>query len=680
MLQKISLTYKIFLLGLVMCVPIALLTNLYVQQSKKDILFAEQELQGVAYARSAWPGLTTLASAQSTPVDIAKLKQADANYLKPILDQDAIAQIQASDTPQAIAGIRSLISKIGDTSNLILDPDLDSFYAMDLAIVRLPELAQAVYEVRIAAEPLISRKADLEAIAAFQVAKGRLKVALDSVIASREAAYNGSQDGSLKAAFAPDFNAFEQKTNSFLDVLSKAGLQSARNEDVSLTAQEIDSLTQEILFLADKAWQKSADQLERLLKARIDKFTSALTNNLSYAFIALVFAAIIGLIIGRSMLKAISDLVTRMDKLRDGDTQSPIPYTQVNTEIGTIAKALVVFCQSAAEQEALRQALNAQQEAAKAELEATVARVQAELIKLNDARHAEHISQAQATQKSLLLATAQELEDQVGKIVENLTVSAQQLTGAASHLEELASKTRTQASSAIAAAQLAQNNMEEVAPSAQKLAASIAEIAGQVAMSSSVAQQACETASSASEQMNGLNNAVDQISTIVAIIEEIAEQTNLLSLNATIEAARAGEAGKGFAVVASEVKNLASQTAKLTSQISSQVTDIQTATAQAVAGIEKVTHSVDKVGHIQTSIAAAVEEQSAATAEISRSVTNASENTRAISSGVAGVDGVAVEAQASASQVFSAAREIARRADSLSSVLQQFLHTLRQAA
>src|SRR6185503_11951280 len=129
----------------------------------------------------------------------------------------------------------------------------------------------------------------------------------------------------------------------------------------------------------------------------------------------------------------------------------------------------------------------------------------------------------------------------------------------------------------------------------------------------------------------GLSSAAETIGDVVKLINAIAGQTNLLALNATIEAARAGEAGRGFAVVAAEVKNLADQTGKATGEISSQVAAIQASSVDAVKAIQSINVTIAEINEIASSIASAVEEQSAATQEIARNVQNAAVGTKDIS-------------------------------------------------
>ncbi len=115
---------------------------------------------------------------------------------------------------------------------------------------------------------------------------------------------------------------------------------------------------------------------------------------------------------------------------------------------------------------------------------------------------------------------------------------------------------------------------------------------------------------------------------MISLIRGIADQTNLLALNATIESARAGEAGRGFAVVASEVKELATQTAKATEDISNRISEVQNSTGETVTSMGEIMRVITNMKQISSSIAGAVEQQGAATAEIAHNCQRAADGTQ----------------------------------------------------
>jgi methyl-accepting chemotaxis protein len=150
-------------------------------------------------------------------------------------------------------------------------------------------------------------------------------------------------------------------------------------------------------------------------------------------------------------------------------------------------------------------------------------------------------------------------------------------------------------------------------------------------------------------------------------------------LNATIEAARAGEAGRGFAVVASEVKALAEQTSKATAEITGHIGAVQSSTDQAANAILGIGKTINDINHIASTIAAAVEEQGAATEEIARNVDQASQGTTEVNRNITGVNSAAETSSASAGQVLSSATELAQQSEKLRTEMQKFLATVRAA-
>ncbi|MFV3073319.1 methyl-accepting chemotaxis protein [Niveispirillum fermenti] len=273
---------------------------------------------------------------------------------------------------------------------------------------------------------------------------------------------------------------------------------------------------------------------------------------------------------------------------------------------------------------------------------------------------------------------ADEFEKTVKSVADGLGNAARDVEDAASTLAQAAEGTNHECMAVAAAAEQASTNVQTVAAAAEQLSAAIRSITQQVDRSRDITNAAVGRARAANDRVATLSVAAVRIGEVVGLIQEIAAQTNLLALNATIEAARAGEAGKGFAVVASEVKNLAGQTARATEDIQTQVADIQAATQSAVDSINEITQVIADVNGTTVNIAAAVEQQGAATSEIARNVEEAAVGTRNVSERITIVTRAASETGASSSQLLGSAEHLARESGHLGGEMSSFLTALRR--
>ncbi|AGZ38918.1 methyl-accepting chemotaxis protein [Actinoplanes friuliensis] len=254
----------------------------------------------------------------------------------------------------------------------------------------------------------------------------------------------------------------------------------------------------------------------------------------------------------------------------------------------------------------------------------------------------------------------------------NLGNSTQQLTGVTARIGESAREAAAQAGLVAGAAGDVSGSVQSVAAGSDEMGASIREIAQNANDAAQVASSAVGVAQSTNETVAKLGTSSAEIGDVVKVITAIAEQTNLLALNATIEAARAGDAGKGFAVVASEVKDLAQETARATEDISRRVETIQTDTSSAVAAIGEISQIIQRINDYQVTIASAVEEQTATTAEMSRSISEAAGGSSTIAMNINGVAHSAEQTSSTLVEADAAVSQLNRVADELRIVAERF--------
>jgi methyl-accepting chemotaxis protein len=299
-------------------------------------------------------------------------------------------------------------------------------------------------------------------------------------------------------------------------------------------------------------------------------------------------------LIGRSITRPLAGLSGAMEKLAAGDTSVDIPATGDQDEIGAMARTVIVFRDNALEREQL-------------------AVTQQKAVRERERR------------TETIAATIVRFEDTVDEALGKVRGAAQRLETASIALNSAADAVSAESNSAEQRVGAASMNVASAASSAEELAHSIGEIATQAATSTDVASRAVTEAQRTVRTMSQLATAATRIGEVIGLIQAIAGQTNLLALNATIEAARAGDAGRGFAVVASEVKNLANQAKQATDKISSEIDSLNGISGEVVGALNAIKQEIQNVSEYVTATAAAVEEQSTVTSEMSSSMQRAAE-------------------------------------------------------
>jgi methyl-accepting chemotaxis protein len=280
---------------------------------------------------------------------------------------------------------------------------------------------------------------------------------------------------------------------------------------------------------------------------------------------------------------------------------------------------------------------------------------------------------AQESRRATVESAITAFRERMDTVLKSVSESADAMKETATALSTVSGQTSQRAENAVKASDEASQNVRTAAEAADEMSRSIGEIGSRLDQTNKVVRLAVTEAHATDNAIEALAAAAQKIGDVVKLIRDIAGQTNLLALNATIEAARAGEAGRGFAVVASEVKSLAVQTANATEEIAGQILAVQGSTTGAVEAIRRIAERMREIEHYTSSVAASVEEQSAATGQISDNVSNAAKGTAVAFTVLHEVAGAATETRGSAFTVLDASQAVESAVATLRGEIQRFL-------
>lgn len=562
-------------------------------------------------------------SLQFTKDGLGKRKREDANVENLVRKWDHLRRSWNTLTVEGltpeyeylIKTARTMITHLGDTSNLILDPDLDSFYLMDVSLVALPQTQQRIADLMVLYFNMVkdgTMKEDEKQALAVQIALFK-EADLDRVIASAETALNEDENffgrsDSLAKNLTPGVDKLRKTSEAFSKLLQefKKGSQGKPNESKALEAGS------EALEESFKFFETCATELDILLDIRMAKFRADRTYSLLLSAIALAISFLLVWYIGKGITGPIRASCGRLEQLAKGDLGTPVQLLgqgELGVMSGSLAKAVT----------GMQQAI--------------------QLISGNSRKLIQSATQQKEVSRSMVAN---------------------------------ASETSSQANAIAAGAEEVSANIKTVAAAGEEMGSTIREIARQAQQAAQVANEAVSIAERGNNAVLRLGENSSIIGNVVKVITSIAEQTNLLALNASIEAARAGEFGKGFAVVASEVKELAKETAKATEDIRAKIQGIQADTQEAVAANEKTRGIISKIHEIQNTIAGAVEEQAATTREITRNVADAASGSAEIARNITGLADAANSTSQGAAELDKAARDLDTMASDLELMVKKF--------
>lgn len=457
-------------------------------------------------------------------------------------------------------------------------PALQGAYRLMRDIARLDDLAA---NTRLTQDPAAIGQLEQDALRLAKAATAALQR-----IASRMRSDEGrSRIAAVRQDFAaltrgidgPD-SLFAVRRNELAALAAYAAEQQAAEAARAIYLKDLDQVS--------AAARKLGDDAERISDS------TAETAHWGLGITALggtVLGLLIGLVMAARITKPLLRLTATMRSLAAGE-RPEVPYQARHDEIGAMAASVQVFRENAVEMDRLR-------------IEQEAERTRSEMEK-----------------RQALINMAETIETSAGTALGEISRGTTSVAEATAELNTLADSTGVSAASAASASNEALGTVQAVASAAEELSISIREIGQQVARSTAMVGEAVSASTATRGAIDTLSDQVQQIGSVADMISEIASRTNLLALNATIEAARAGDAGKGFAVVASEVKQLAMQTAQSTQEIGRRIADVRDATGAAVQAMGRIEATIEEINTVATSIAAAIEQQGAATGEIARGV------------------------------------------------------------
>lgn len=564
--------------------------------------------------------------------------------------KDDYASAGKDDKAEAamIANLRGWIAHAGDTSNLILDPDLDSYYTMDVTLLALPQALDRLpsakaFVMDYARTPLQATVNDQTEIAVLarmiQEADHDRIVASLSTALSEDANFYGISP-SFEKTLKPLLEEYSAKNTALVKLLTRM----ARGE--LIPTAKIERHFAEADAAAYALFTAAINELDVLLNIRIASYEGDKLRILGQGIVTLLIACVIFYFVFRSISVPLSALRETMSHISHGQLDDPVPYTGRKDEIGEMAESIEKLRQNSLHEKALEK----EQQDERTRKEARSHKLQ----ELN------LLFSTQASQAISVIASAATQLYQACEALNQIVATADHLSGDIGRSSQITS-----------------SNVQTVASAAEEMSASIKEISTQLNNSMDITRSAVEEAQRADKSAQHMHEVSTSIGNVTSLIQEIANQINLLSLNATIESARAGEAGKGFAVVASEVKHLAGQTSKATEEIAGQITSVQGVSNEMNDVLRLVKSAVEKVDYFNSSIASAVEQQTAVTNEIVGNMHHATDSIQVINDNIQKISHNTSQASAAVAQVLTASKMLSQQAEILKQQVNDYIEDIQ---
>jgi methyl-accepting chemotaxis protein len=669
--RNLSLKLQLSIAGFMAFVPAVVIALMFHQQLQKDIAFSQKELDGLQHIRPVWDVLALLSISQigsETKVaakDIQeRLAVANTKHGAALESSEAFRKLgakltaigwpepnpsKAAESGLAIAQTHEFIRDLGDLSNLTLDPDLDTFYLMEISTMRLPQLMERAVKLhgQVLALQDPANRTDRKRGELFG-AIGNFESDIQDIERSVERAIRGNPEGQVKAAVDASYRTFAARSLAVSTMLKRYGIEIIDRGTASVGVADINPAIQGMITSSDQFWRALAGSLEERLDFRVKGLNNKVFNVVAFSSGITLFSLMIGLYFSNAMVMNLYRLKKTIDAVAQGDLSTRNAMIDSQTEIGGLSRA--------------------------------VDRLRIAIAERMDAKHLAEQSTVLDEQRRVLIETvSKDINIQIEGLIVDMNIACQELLGTVDLVTNNAQDTQIHMVTTSQRLDGATCNVLKVASSITQLAQSTREIAQQSATAANVADKARRSTDRVQGSLVTLDKAVQKIGDIGGMITGIASQTNLLALNATIEAARAGEAGRGFAVVAGEVKALAGQTANATHEIGDQIAAIRGAVTDVAAVVNDMVLVIDEITSVSTAIAAATEQQSVTTDEINFNIEETATDSRAVSEVLKDVTVKSLDTSEKASELSNIAANLSKKADEVERTMARLLGDLKAA-
>jgi methyl-accepting chemotaxis protein len=651
----------ILLLGLV---PSIVMGRYFVTSQQQGIEIADHELEGMELLREIQPIGHFIAA---PPLDQAEKQTAAKKFLQQFRQAMAhghhaenfavqthakrleahLSLLAQGNDVDARSTFDALVKRIGDQSGLILDPELDSYYMMDMLVIKSARIVRAIDELERAYPKTNSTQDPL-----FLILRHRLVDSTRDFKETFDFAVAGNDSGHLQNSKVPE------TINSVIVAANKL-----------IAAKEVGADTQPLRRALAKNWLTASHAFDSLLNARKDRLQTELITGLAVsAFTCLIVLLVAGGLI-LALLQGLRSISKRLADLADGDYVSEVPGTEFTNDVGVIANALQSFIDLSGQMEH-------QRAEAKAQLEKTVAEIRCENDKLLS-EALEQQAKSSELERQMVTRLAGELEQRVAGLFAGSKAAVHQMKNEAAAMVDNSDMIQRQSSTAGEAANEIRLTVESLAPVIETVSRKLNAYTHSLGDAQTLAGDALSRVDDANDKILELNQATQHTSQMLAVITSVAHKTNLLALNATIEAARVGEAGKGFAVVADEVKALANMTRDAAREIATQISAMDSANIAVSSAFEMVLEVVNTLAERSISVATGMVDQAATINQVESSITNATGDLSKMMGSINQAQQSAQAAIVRSQEVMSASENVATNFGQLDGTVRDFLDNVQ---